>query len=838
MKKLAYILISLLWLVSCSDEGMQSPLDSETGGKVTYTIGMNIPEVQQADSRVLGEWDMNDASNLKLQLVVFDANRFFVEAVDAEYKSNDTEQVFFSVTLSATEEKRIVHFILNSPKASSDYTFGLEQELIGQLASKDLEPAYWQCLELPDGTALYGTDADGNVTVSPHPATMARMVKVPLIRNFAKITVENKAANFTLQEYTLINVWDRGTVAPYNQTGGTGSFMDLQGRSYAEVTSAGYEGMTPSDAVLLNDEPENASFIPVSTPFYMYERRNTYDDANPTPTTFMLVKGTYDGNDYYYKIDLIYEKANSGGQMQYYNILRNFHYHVIINGVSGLGYDNPKYAADHAASNNLNHSIDIRDFTNIAATQNNRLFVSYTDTTLVNTGKVQVKYRYMTAANTYDNSLVTIEELPVDSEKDCLASFEKKGTEGDWQIVDVTFNRMPTNEEVYTNILRFVVYNTVDGVKIPHLAREVDFNLRKPMNMVVECTPRKVSASVDRQVTANILIPTGITESHDPYQLFPLEFQVEAEALSIYPDVAKNESLITLSPSEMPVRTGSSIISGVNENTFRYVRTVTIEEYNALQTKTVTVNGVSGTYKVIPCHFRTNKANSATNVYAQNKYFKLVKEGHFDNSGTIASFGDGTQYYGMGRTFTLTFTTDVPGTYSISNVEGHVSNDILSYSDPSAGLTLDTDNSTLTVSAAGTYTLTCTTRTWSDNAAVCITSLSGDDIALAMGADRNVLLVPKTTVTGTNDQNRTLNVTYENSGSAESIDTSREGPSGNRTYYIEGNIALAGIPDADTELTLSYTTTAWWVTTTYSAKITAGNLISGAGIIELKEMTD
>lgn len=825
MKKLAYILISLLWLVSCSDEGMLSPLDSGSGDKVTYTIGMNIPEVQQADSRVLGEWDMNDASNLKLQLVVFDTNRFFVEAVDAEYKSNDTEQVFFSVTLSATEEKRIVHFILNSPKASSDYTFGLEQELIGQLASKNQHPAYWQCLELPDGTALYGTDADGNVTVSPHPATMARMVKVPLIRNFAKITVENKAANFTLQEYTLINVWDRGTVAPYNQTGGTGSFMDLQGRSYAEVTSAGYEGMTPSDAVLLNDEPENASFIPVSTPYYMYERRNTYDDTNPTPTTFMLVKGTYDGNDYYYKIDLIYEKAGSGGQMQYYNILRNFHYHVIINGVSGLGYDNPKDAANHAASNNLNNSIDIRDFTNIAATQNNRLFVSYTDTTLVNTGTVQVKYRYMTSANTYDNSLVTIEELPVDSEKDCLASFEKNGTEGDWQIVDVTFNRMPTNEEVYTNILRFVVYNTVDGVKIPHLAREVDFNLRKSMSMVVECTPRRVPASVDQQVTANILIPAGITESHDPYQLFPLEFQVEAEALSIYPDVAKNESLITLSPSEMPVRTGFSIISGVNENTFRYVRTVTIEEYNALQPTTVTVNGVSGTYKVIPCHFKTNKANSATNVYAQNKYFTLVKEGYFTNPTVMSvSLGNGTQYYGIGRTFTLTFTTNKPGTYSISNVEGSVSNEILSYSDPSTGMTLNGDN-TFTVSAAGEYTLKCTTRKWSTKAAVYITNLSDGATASAIGADRNVLQVPKTTVTGTNNRNRTLNVTYYgNSGEVGTITTDYDWY--NWSYYIQGEIKLAGIHETETWLTFSYGT--------YSAEVKAGALIEGTATIELK----
>ena len=104
----------------------------------------------------------------------------------------------------------------------------------------------------------------------------------------------------------------------------------------------------------------------------------------------------------------------------------------------------------------------------------------------------------------------------------------------------------------------------------------------------------------------------------------------------------------------------------------------------------------------------------------------------------FVSLGNGTQYYGIGRTFTLTFTTNKPGTYSISNVEGSVSNDILRYSNPSTGMTLNGDN-TFTVSAAGTYTLTCTTRTWNTKAAVYITCLSDGTKASAVGLDRNRL---------------------------------------------------------------------------------------------------
>lgn len=730
MKRILYILLSLLWMVSCNEEVMQSPVVSETGDKVTYTLSLSVPEAQQVIGRALGEWNMASAESVPLQLVVFDANQFFVEAVDAVYQSNNGEEVFFQATLSATEEKRIVHFILNSPKASSAYPFGMEHELIGQLTTDNQIPAYWQRLEFPNGTAVYGKDENGFVTVSASTEAQSRMTKIPMIRNFAKITVESKDDNFTLKEFTVINTWDRGTVAPYNQTGGTGAFTSFHtenntGRTYAAITGEGYEGATPTDAVLMNAEAGSATFISPSVPFYMYERRNTYDNTNPTPTSFMLVKGTYAGEDYYYKIDLIYEKFNSSGQMQYYNVLRNFHYHVIINGVNGYGYETAEEAANRVANNNLSNSIDIRDFTNIAATVDNRLFVSYTDTTLVNTGMIQVKYRYLSARNTYDNDKVVIEELTHGDEKDCMASYEKAGTDGNWQVVNVTFDKLPTNEEVYTNILRFVAYHTLDdGTAVPRLAREVDFNLRKPMNMVVECNPRRVPEGVDEQVSANILIPVGITELHDPYQLFPLEFLIEAENLTLYPDVAKMESEITLSPSEMPVRTGISIVPDVIGNTFRYVRTITIEEYNALPTRTVTVEGVTGTYKVIPCYFKTNKAVSATKVYAWNKYFTLIKEGYFTNSDGIISHASLTEsYYYSGKNVRVEFTASEEGVYTITsdNLNGSVTVTLL------AGETY--------VSPEGAFT----TATWADAGKVRVTFQDGDYVDIISADTRDVL---------------------------------------------------------------------------------------------------
>ncbi|MBQ8240527.1 MAG: hypothetical protein IJZ38_06785 [Bacteroides sp.] len=803
MKRILHILFGLLWLVSCSDEGLQAPVVSETGAKVTYSIGMNIPEAQKADSRALGEWNMEaDAPVLTLQLVVFDANGFFVEAVDADYQSHDNDKVNFKVALSATEEKRIIHFILNSPQASSGYTFGMEQEVIGLLATENQTPAYWQRLEFPNGTAKY-TNKEGIITVEPHPDTIERMQEVPMIRNFAKISVENRATTtFTLESFAIINTWDKGTVAPYNQTGGTGSFTVFhtgkKGRTYAEINGEGYEGTTPTDAVLQNADPASVTFLEPGASFYMYERRNTYSSTNNTPTTFMLVKGTFGGKTCYYKIDLIYELANSGGQMQYYNILRNFHYHVIINGVSGYGYDTPAEAANHVASNNLNNSIDIRDFTNIAATENDRLFVSYTDTTLVDTRTVQVKYRYKEGGG--NNDLVTIENLSTGSSHNFVVSAtpEQTDTDGGWRIVNVAFNgeKMPTNEEVYTNTLRFVVYNT--GTQIPYLSREVDFNLRKPMDMIVECVPSIVPTGVDQRVAANILIPYGITESHDPYQLFPLEFLVEAEELSLYPDVGRNDKNITYSPSELPVQTGPSIVPDVEENAFGYVRTVTIEEYNALLPQTVTMNGVKGTYKVIPCYFKTNKVASATRVYAHNKYFTLVREGYFNNiSTTLSTTLSGEQYYGENRTVTLEFgNVDAGEDYKVVFTEG------------------DEVKSEVTVQSAQSTgnRVTYTTTTWGQNIKAYI--VYDDGIEYAVPSDvRNVLNVRITG--GTNAPNNYTNITITLPNGSTLTKTWNELKAGT-------DITIDNLSESDT-ISFQYQ----WYWYTYNASATAGDLATG-----------
>ena len=733
-------------LSSCQDDVIiqEMPTVAEEGGQVTLTVGLEIPELQAANSRTLGEFEFteNYVKSLPLQLVVFDEGGVLTEYKDSRSTDPDkkveitgvsatNKLVTFKVKLTVTNSKRYVHFILNSPTEA--YDWGTESNLIGSLSVNNQTPAYWQRVEFPNGIAAT-MDTDGKYTATDE--VVGLMTKVPMLRNFAKISVATTTAAAAILkdvEYYVVNVWDAGTVAPY-YNGIFTVFLSLSDATsapskYMQITGRGYEGIEPSGANLIQKGPNpqtdneetwtvDAGWIEAGTkttdgttdgdPFYMYERRNTFVSVN-VPSTFLLIRGKYnESTDYsYYKLDLVYTKDETTLQKEYYNILRNFHYAVTIESVSGAGYDNPFDAATHAASNNLSGSIDLRDLTNISDKQD-RLFVSYTDMTIVNSGTLtaerEIQYKYVKglSTDTKTNANVVLRELTEkDSDKRITGIYYHKAgstektyiygnlvAEGEgesvvyewaenyngqpdiaitdgWSSIYVEFGGTPSN---------IVLTNTL-GFYIGALGREVDYHLRSIMPMIVECRPSKVPEGVAQSVAGNILIPAGITDANDAYQLFPLEFWVEAEQLTLSPDVDSNKAAITLSPYEMPVESGNSIIpSKANKQTFRYKRTITNEEYQSLSAnpveRTVTYNNqkIKGTYVQIPCHFLTNTSVSATAVYAQNEYFTLIKEGFFENTGTTIGnlkIQNGN-IYGVGQQVTVSFTALSAGTYTIN----------------------------------------------------------------------------------------------------------------------------------------------------------------------------
>ena len=274
MKKLLYILLSIL-MVACSQEDIPV-VQTQEGETVDLTFGVRVPDMVAA-SRAFGE----TATISKLTLYVFDENGYYLYNAPATLLESPAEHVNvpadsqteknFKVTLTKSSSKRIIHFIANYTPENA-LTFDAEQVLVSQMTVSGSDDAYWQRMEFE------GINENTN------------MNKIPLVRNFAKISVAVTATNFELISFAVVNVPTSGTVAAYNAS--VGAFANYTDAStYANLNSQGYRGSMPSGVTLKNtDVTSDEIFMGTAdNPVYMYERKQPEDNTY----TYLLVYGTY-----------------------------------------------------------------------------------------------------------------------------------------------------------------------------------------------------------------------------------------------------------------------------------------------------------------------------------------------------------------------------------------------------------------------------------------------------------------------------------------------------------------------------------------------------------------
>ena len=242
-----------------------------------------------------------------------------------------------------------------------------------------------------------------------------------------------------------------------------------------------------------------------------------------------------------------------------------------------------------------------------------------------------------------------------------------------------TAQAQTSNLHIYASKELIGTSSIPDGLKQSILSgellyRDVRVDLRNPYTLKV--VPQSyVKKIAETQFRVDLLIPQNVNEA-----LFPMDFYLEDSKKYIYPDAAN--------AIKLPVHVGPSIVTGVNDASFQYARTVTKAEYAELKTKTV--DGV--TYKVVPCYFKTNVAESDdTIIFGSNEYFN-VGSGQFSNKpiafqdNTVLTIEGGKQTYsgvdyqttelfGKKNPVTLTFyaTEDAVGTeFTITVTEGSV----------------------------------------------------------------------------------------------------------------------------------------------------------------------
>ena len=610
---------------------------------MTLTFGVQVPEAGVATR------SMAVPAVTSLNLLVFDQNGYLVETATATVGGNTswedkttptdaTKTQAFTVTLTKTSAYRAIHFVANAD-VSGLADFGHEDALIPSLVSTDDADAYWQRMEFANGIASdNGTKLDNNTVV-------------PLVRNFAKVTVTESLDNFVLEGFVVMNTRSEGTVAAYNaRERKFAKFVNVDGktaRAYSAMIAEynGFEAGEQQKATPADDAfTTGAKYV-----------RETAAGATDGTNPYIIVKGkwvasgtpTDQTESKYYRLDFV----NAGGTSGLAAILRNFSYNFTITSVEKAGMSLDEVMNATEGENNLSFQEATQSLLNISD-GTGQLFVSATNVTLVSNEPYILMYKYVPNISTGTTANGSASYARKDAYNADRSAFEstyfdstKSGT-----IDDAFINAQDASMRDYYKEFKGYSYitllprspqaNTLNDVIVitgGELAREVRFTLQEKINMTVEAydgnvgvEDNEVARATGEKVWVDITIPANLSQ-----YIFPLEFEIEAGALSIYPDANPNDNVTTAERNNMPVRTGATI--AIDEatgnlksgNTFRFVRTLSLAEYNDLKAKANGAETVTFTSQ-----FLTNKAANASQVYVANHYFTTGYDvdGGFENS--------------------------------------------------------------------------------------------------------------------------------------------------------------------------------------------------------------
>lgn len=399
-----------LVLGACSEETLR-PDVPDAGGGEGVRVSIAIPDMPRLATRAFGD---TPAADLKLTVFEFEmgsdpTNTFLTKIYQAETLTqtnvaNGATVDFRINDLLMTESPRVLHFVVAPQHLDAKYAS--EAVVFSNLSVRDNSQAYWGRVEFPNG---YGT-VDNDMKPQLTDEAKQKLTGVNVLRNFAKVSVEVAAtatANFQLTGFELVNVPTSGTVAPYNS--GRQEFpqmFDDAGTMLGYLAVAGngsgqqgYSGIMPANCGFRNLE-EN--FSPVAdggrpawstSPAYLYEH-----PFESTRRTYVILQGNYRPTTTdawqtcYYKIDLVRLNEESG-MTEYYDILRNYDFHINVTGVSAPGASTASEAISGVSYNNISADVDARDMLQISDGAN-IVEVSKTNIIFTNTTPVEFLYRY------------------------------------------------------------------------------------------------------------------------------------------------------------------------------------------------------------------------------------------------------------------------------------------------------------------------------------------------------------------------------------------------------------------------------------------------------------
>ena len=564
----------------------------------------------------------------------------------------------FTVQLELTDSRRAVYFLGNINEdqlVTGSYAY----QVFPSILSYDNEQAYWQRVNMPPVHAKPGKDGKPMMTENgsyvPSDEVVASLRHIPLIRNYAKIQVTDATApedGFELYSYAVIYYPKRGTVVPYrsnvadikdafnfNALGDDYRFSGYERCTFQELDQVlEYPGYLSPTAEFDYEIPDASMFEKPETSggrvirydknntdqgVYLYERSIPNDYLDPT---YVIIRGKFgeEGKYYYYRLDLMETKTvNNESVYQYYPIYRNFRYNIQLNRISSIGVDTPEAAAKSSGAEDISADISMKYLADISNGKTRLVVEPFMSKTYTGPNEEGYYYLYARFFNDLNSSepnvdwgAVSVELEPMsDQGEDILVLYDDVGNEvhafypgaqsmgGEPGFRIIRFNTKTPGSETKTQKIKITGRNLYTHEEFP-LYREVEISLQKKQTMVVSCGIPELPLQKGASQVVNVSIPSGL-----PSSMFPLEFTMEAERLTLTPD-----SQVT--GNNLPVYSGLSISDNeayAGKQTIQFIRTLTLDEYKSLP---VTDGKVT-----FSSYFKSNTSVSATTIWVANDYF-------------------------------------------------------------------------------------------------------------------------------------------------------------------------------------------------------------------------
>ncbi len=637
--KLSFVVIAIsIIFCGCEDliiDNLNQKMNNEEG--LTVTGSIILPGMSQANTRGL----LKDTPGSGLKLTIFefdkgadDEHSFLSNIYNAEIKSTTAVSnngiVEFSFTLKAATTPKELHLFLAGDYLTSEYgsvASILPTLTVGKPGSE--YEAYWGKQDFEKFTNT--TNEEGVPILLDEVRT--KLTNVPMIRNFAKITVTENLNNFELLGFDIVNVPTSGTIAPWNQAKlEVPNLLDGQAMEQYSTISQSYSGIVPGIAQFRNSESaakswtvsNNNNFSRPSHVEYMYE--HPYES---TRRSYLIVYGKYTDNgtstNGFYKLD-IGERNEATGAFKYYDIIRNFHYNVVITEVLAPGTATVAEAISRAPFNNLIAATETSSMLNVSNGKN-MLIVNDTNHIIIDDKEeVEILYRYIEDV-TGDKTVANNVPVPVGLEKGAvIKDFSVAEAYTDENKVNWMRIKIKTNPP--TSVTKTQSFSIVDK---DGLGRTINLILRKPWQyspIIVngvsysatiatghddsyQGPPQVISADAGQELTVYFNLPDGLPEA-----MFPLDFQLEA----------KNQGIENNKIGTLTVATGPSLFDP-NKIAISYIKTLSYNEYLYNYVRTDDSNDVDvnspNVNHTVRCRFLTITAVNDNNaeIMIHNPYF-------------------------------------------------------------------------------------------------------------------------------------------------------------------------------------------------------------------------